>query len=776
MANTQGETICYQHDDFEIFITADNLASPRAKLDRTYAQRELLTPQSKVLLGENPFTLEKGEPLEKPFFFENKPYWFEIEFKDEVDRGSPKICHKYRLLEESFSLSHRRNALQAMLNFGNDVGDCQLVIEYLRQGVRCCVELKFTVFATKMVVDTDLSMMSRQVDALYPFWRYAIAGKTSQQHAKSNESRDRFELFWLAQFERLFDEFNLGIKRILNAPHNRLQSSTRALKLDRVHKLLSAKQQERAQELIKAKRINSRLPVTIKQLSVNTPENRFIKHVLVQSKQGLSKFKYHLDQDEQNSLSSSFQKQISDWYHSVSQALKYPLWREVGELAGGVSESKVIQQGHGYAKVYKVWQQLKHYLHQVEGGDAQLAVKSVADVYEVWCFTEVISIVKSLGFEEVQRNIGELGRCWSSRKAANNEMASAFLFKRKSDGMELDVAHEPAFTPKGEENRTWLGKHKPDIVIRAKLANGEAFLLLFDAKYRIDTQLFKGGDAVPEDAINQMHRYRDAIIHLENMDYEAPLKSRPVKGAFALYPGYFPEQNSAENPYAEAIKEIGIGAFALLPNDEKTLHNVWLKQYLIEALGCGDLTQYLGSYPADYFYIEDSARIAPYGVKTVRHHGLTMITPINELGRETTYLENARQGLLKGYHTQLFATNRQNIHRNIIREVRYVVALVRDSLSDTQQVGRYLYRVRSVKLQPRSSIENDFTGKASNETAYYWLFEFYSDAIKLHTEIHKPYEEHFNFKLMKAEDLERIQDWQDISGELQVYAELNKTW
>ncbi|CQB49555.1 hypothetical protein [Vibrio cholerae] len=35
-------------------------------------------------------------------------------------------------------------------------------------------------------------------------------------------------------------------------------------------------------------------------------------------------------------MSDLFQKQISDWYHSVSQALKYPLWREVGELAGGV--------------------------------------------------------------------------------------------------------------------------------------------------------------------------------------------------------------------------------------------------------------------------------------------------------------------------------------------------------------------------------------------------------------------------------------------------------
>ena len=63
-------------------------------------------------------------------------------------------------------------------------------------------------------------------------------------------------------------------------------------------------------------------------------------------------------------------------------------------------------------------------------------------------------------------------------------------------------------------------------------------------------------DHVPDDAINQLHRYRDALIHLSAQGVEHH-KSRPVFGAFALYPGYF-DQSQEPFPYAHAIQEIGI--------------------------------------------------------------------------------------------------------------------------------------------------------------------------------------------------------------------------
>lgn len=47
---------------------------------------------------------------------------------------------------------------------------------------------------------------------------------------------------------------------------------------------------------------------------------------------------------------------------------------------------------------------------------------------------------------------------------------------------------------------------------------------LFDAKYRIDGKV-NGVDTPPEDAINQMHRYRDAIYYKDHTSAELKKKS-----------------------------------------------------------------------------------------------------------------------------------------------------------------------------------------------------------------------------------------------------------
>lgn len=84
------------------------------------------------------------------------------------------------------------------------------------------------------------------------------------------------------------------------------------------------------------------------------------------------------------------------------------------------------------------------------------------------------------------------------------------LKKQYGTAQAKQKAEELRNSIRGSDNRTWLANHRPDIVLRVTLENGEAFFILFDAKYRIDTTQFGGKDAVPEDAINQMHRYRDA--------------------------------------------------------------------------------------------------------------------------------------------------------------------------------------------------------------------------------------------------------------------------
>ncbi|MFI8621310.1 DUF2357 domain-containing protein [Marinomonas sp. NPDC078689] len=782
MVKKNTETLSCEHDDFDIHVSTDSLDSPRNKLKRTYSSRSIELPKGEeilVLVGSQPMLPSfdiVGPPHLQPFFFENRQYWFEIEFNDHVDKNSFSVNHKYALLDQCFSPHPKRKALHAAINFGNDVGLCRFEIEYSINGVQQVVPVVFNVFATKMVQVLDLSIMNQEIDRVYPLWRYAISGKTTHFQGKSSRQPEKFELFWLAQFERLVAEFNQGVKRILSAPHNRLQSYTIHQKLEKVSKRLGANQEQRAKELIASKR-TSRLAIKKQRLNLDTPENRFIKMALVKTKVSLSQILLASREEKDSKVSISFIKDLEVWRDQVSRYAKHPLWQEVGDFKGQNTESKVLQEAAGYSKVYKVWQQLKYYLNG-SSGESQLSMKSVADIYEIWCFLEVKSIIESLGFIQQIKTLSNLKQIQFEKAFPKDEMAAAFVYQHKSDGMQIELAHEPSFTPSGSANRTWLANHRPDIVLRVTLESGESFFILFDAKYRIDSTQFGDKDAVPEDAINQMHRYRDAIIHQHLFEYESPLKSRPVLGAFALYPGFFPNQKTEQNPYAEAIQEIGIGAFPLLPSeDSQGSHSYWIKEYLAHKLGkTREVLDYKKSSPHDYHFVEDSARIAPYGVHVSRHYGLTFVAPVNELDRDQEYLEQARTGSLKGYHTRLIATNRQNVHRNIIREVRYLVLTVRDSDQDREQLGKYLYSVANVKLLPRRDIDKELAGKDSDSIEKYWVFEFAGAPVLLNRVIRKPYEEHFNFKLMKAECLQKVTYWEDIQGDLELYEGLSSIW
>ncbi|MBR3583452.1 MAG: hypothetical protein IKO01_08450 [Kiritimatiellae bacterium] len=72
-----------------------------------------------------------------------------------------------------------------------------------------------------------------------------------------------------------------------------------------------------------------------------------------------------------------------------------------------------------------------------------------------------------------------------------------------------------------------------------------------------------GKDASPAEPINDMHRYRDAILY-RAQEGERRL-SRQVVGAYVLYPGR-PAPQSYD--YAGLIREENIGAIPLLPGGE----------------------------------------------------------------------------------------------------------------------------------------------------------------------------------------------------------------
>ena len=217
----------------------------------------------------------------------------------------------------------------------------------------------------------------------------------------------------------------------------------------------------------------------------------------------------------------------------------------------------------------------------------RLQTKDIATLYEIWCFIEVSHIVKEklhLSDTDVDhRNRMEMNGVftWELGKGEH----SRILFKK--DNVELaELVYNPKST---ERENAGMGMkdlvvrtvpQKPDIVLQLTkndLQQGMKMTYLFDAKYRIaDRQ--NGVDTPPDDAINQMHRYRDAIYY---KDYDGQSLKKEVIGGYILFPGDGEKADVEVSRFYKSISEVNIGAFPLRPKDR---HNRLLLEQFIKQL------------------------------------------------------------------------------------------------------------------------------------------------------------------------------------------------
>ena len=639
--------------------------------------------------------------------------------------------------------------------------------------------IAFEVLPTKMALHQDLSAMYQAIDKVYPLWRFSLVEKT-EQDAATSQQRGHFPLMWLANFAALRKRFEQGLKVICAAPHSRLQPTVANIKAAKLKGRLPHKLAEQVKQDFANGQYDKRYAVEKKQLSVDTPENRFIKMAVSKSKRQLAEFEQKLRQSnqapERQRLSDSFLNELHSWQQPLQKVLGQSFLKEVGAYTGLSRESLVLQQKTGYSAVYRVWQELKFYL-DVFGNQSSISMKSVAEIYEVWCFLCLKQILEQdLGFELVENGATKLAQNDFFEYQLKDGFAGAFRFKR-SDGVTARLAHEPKFTKKGQSIRSYLVNQEPDIVLEVTLpksadltkadsAEEKQFIWLFDAKYRIKTEKnrfddsnedIESKDYVPDDAINQMHRYRDALIRLSEPRLSEPRlsespsskiegqqakKSRPVFGAFALYPGFF-DQATTPNPYAAAIEEVGIGAFALLPSQDEPSQidptqtkssysgHQWLLEFLQAQIGTapntqtgqGNETMYPVGGMAERLYVQDAARIPYYGMRQVLYPDLTMTVALGgQRGRDNGYFEQFEQGTAQWYHLPK-STFLQKFKQHIAEEIRYLaLASTSDTQSSTKQIDK-LWPVKRVTVLPRYVITEDQAGKKSGSADLYYLFE-----------------------------------------------------
>lgn len=577
------ELLTIHHEDFTLYVECSKYEAIWGKAVRNVGRENLLTTYTwtdgvkSAMLNEEP--IENGGKA-RAVFFDNAEYPIWVDFGTHVSKAQ----FGSMLQADNDRFSFRGHTLAGFINYGNEIGKSELQFVYHVGKEQRHFKLSYEVLSTKLNYHEHWKKIVEDIEAEYRMLALDYLKRTF--HGFSPDMKgDTPELIWWSIFAGEQEKFVKACRSIIERPRRRLRGYevyVRADKLKRVPTGIENELAEHRKEQAHLYRVEEHVQ------SNDTQENRFLKYALGQI---ASKYEALKKRIEAIKNTSDIPRQEME---TVAKTLKHlqrnPFFRTVGRFKGLTQESLVLQRATGYSQIYKTWQLLRR-AYSLHDNMYRLQTKDIATLYEIWCFIEVSHIVREqlgLGVDVDHRNRMEMNGVftWELGKGEH----SRILFRK--DGVELaELVYNPKHTERENDSISMQNlvvptvPQKPDIVLQLTkddLGKGMKMTYLFDAKYRINDRTDTGVDTPPDDAINQMHRYRDAIYYKDNKNGDSSLK-KEVIGGYILFPGNGDPQEVADAKFQKSVDEVNIGAFPLRPND--VANRKLLEDFICELIG-----------------------------------------------------------------------------------------------------------------------------------------------------------------------------------------------
>lgn len=397
-------------------------------------------------------------------------------------------------------------------------------------------------------------------------------------------------------------EFQTAMARILRMPHEKLEhehemrSVSRAFKPGRSLQTQIGMGGSRVavplQHPLHGRIASLPASVTVasKRRTLDTPENRFVKHVL----RDFSSFLDHAEELLEGR--SGYESVVRDLVHLrsiVSRYLGAEMFKEVSEPRALPLGSQVLQKRGGYREILQHWLQFKISARlmwddakEVMGGGTEFPAgkRDLPALYEAWLFLKVLELFRTK-FNVKTEDLKNLINKRDLSFTLNYGKHAVFRGFPLKDGRILqgELHYNRTFThsDKPELPGSWTQVLRPDYTMSfwtgartrdQAEADQDAVHVHFDAKYRVHSidKVF-GKDSLNESELNserreqwsgsykradllKMHAYRDAI--------------RRSEGAYVLYPGSIEEEGKGNKQW-KGFHELlpGLGAFAIRPDE-----------------------------------------------------------------------------------------------------------------------------------------------------------------------------------------------------------------
>lgn len=453
------------------------------------------------------------------------------------------------------------------LNFRNQVGRSRFDI-YVDDQHELSFEIE--VFPAKLDYRSDYEQILAEVQSILTGLAFEYLQATYTTGMGGDQAPT--ELEWTLLLRHLIDDLEQAARYITLHPVRTVRRDVRSMRVEKIYRVDSVVRRAVATQsgcgerlpLMEGIHVRQLIPTVSTELSLDTHEHRWIKGQLSRVRVKLASL--IATESSSTTITPRRQKILTELCSMERRTIGLlklePFQIESNHLPARFA-SLQLMRASGYREAYRALIALQLGL-RLEGNALELSLKDISTLYEYWCYLALLDIISQ-----------KTGVKVDSRQliAVNASGLQVLLQKGRSSSSRFDLKDgrkvEVLFNPKYQGNV--LLAQQPDIVVELGNMSLPNTRIVIDAKYRVDgtedNQRLLGLPGPPADAINVLHRYRDAILAEEKTPDDARRLSRNVVFASALYPYHDRDKRFPTSRLSRQLKSVGIGAIPFLPTE-----------------------------------------------------------------------------------------------------------------------------------------------------------------------------------------------------------------
>jgi len=463
-----------------------------------------------------------------PRLFEQTDYQIFLKSLD----GSPvKIQHRDPNIFSDLTREENFTIIHGYVNFGSQIGYSIFTVFW--EG-KPQLDVEVQVFPTKLDYATDFQNIMAEIQEIMT--SLAMEYLQSTYHlGKSNPEDEPSNLEWVTLLKGILKDLEKALTHITNFPITDLNSKRKLTPIGKIRKVdnrvrsavRSCKGVGRLVNIGNDVCTRHRLWATMAEPTLDTPEHRWLASQLDAIERRLARLIQEEKRIAENSvydLSARKSETIQELQRFkdiiLSLRKRTPLNYVNGSPNHGFASLKLLC-APGYREAYTCLMILRLGL-RIEGGPLNLSIKDLSELYEYWCFIALLKLVANSTGQSIPSD--RLFKIHQSglKVLLEKGKSKSIVFKDKED-KKITVSYNPQF--KGE---AYLTSQKPDIMLSFENPSWPQLDLVLDAKYRLDNSDIYisqyGCAGPPEDALNVLYRYRDALLNTgSSKDYREPL-------------------------------------------------------------------------------------------------------------------------------------------------------------------------------------------------------------------------------------------------------------